>query len=536
MLSARNTQTEPGTMPHPQSQIDLQSLLVQALIDPGRYPERPDTVEHLETHISHVFLAGEHAYKIKKPLNLGFLDFSDLQRRRHFCFEELRLNRRLAPSLYLDCIPIRGSAENPVLGGDDGEIVEWAVRMRRFPQEALLDRVLARGALRREHIDALARSLARFHRETPAVGADQPYGEPEAVAELALDNFRLARPNLDDADDLAALARLEGWTRAEIERLRPAFAQRKREGFVRECHADPHLGNVVLDGDAVTIFDCVEFSPRISCSDTMADLGFTYMDLCQRGATALAHRLVNVYLEHSGDYGALEVFPFYACYRAMVRAMVASIRLRQLAGEARAPALAEFRAYLRLAEGFTRPAPPLLLITHGVSGSGKSTATAAILEAFGAVRLRSDVERKRLYGLGPLEASGSAVGGGIYTAQASARTYARLEALAAMLLGFGVPVLVDATFPEREGRERFAELAASRGVPFVVLVCAAAPEALRARVAARAAGGTDAAEADLDVLERQLARYAPPAADEPVLAAGDDPVAALRHWLATRTG
>ncbi|PWV59070.1 hypothetical protein C7443_11268 [Plasticicumulans acidivorans] len=488
------------------------------MMAPGLYPQ-VTTVDRLETHISYVFLAGEYAYKIKKPLNLGFLDFSELSRRRYFCEEEVRLNRRLAPDIYLDCIPICGSAENPQIGGDAQDAIEWAVRMRRFRQEDLLDRVLADGRLQPRHIDAIGRRLAQFHAGIAVAGDDSAFGTPQSAADPALENFRHSRELLPAAQDQAALDRLETWTRAELERIQPALRRRKAEGRIRECHGDLHLGNMILAGDEVTIFDCIEFNDAFRWIDVTADLAFVLMDLEQRGAPAYAHRLLNVWLEFSGDYDALEVLPFYLVYRAMVRAKVAGIRLAQPghSPQAAAALLAEAREYLALAQRFTAPRPPFLLITHGVSGSGKSTLTGVLLEAFAAIRLRSDVVRKRLFGLGPLDDSHSAVAGGIYTAEASTLTYERMLELAARLLGLGYPVLVDATFPQDWQRTPFRELAAECNVPFVLLACTADPQTLRERVAARHASGHDAAEADLAVLEQQLAHYVAPAASEQAL-------------------
>lgn len=518
---------------------DRFTTLIDALADPVRFPGPPARVSRIETHISVVLLAGDDAYKIKKPLNLGFLDFSDLARRRAFCAAEVQLNRRLAPSLYLDSIAITGSAENPVLGGDPAEAIEFAVHMRRFPQEALLDRCLADGRLRAEHLDALAERLAAFHTDTAApLPAASHFGSPETVAAPAFDNFRHTRELLADPADLARLERLEAWTRGAHAAAAPAIARRKAEGRVRECHGDLHLGNMILTEGGVEVFDCIEFNDEFRCIDTASDLAFLVMDLVQRGAEGWAWRLLNTYLEHGGDFGALEVLPFYLVYRAMVRAKVAAIRLHQpgLDAPAQAALLAECRSYLALAERFTQPRVPFLLLTHGVSGSGKSTATQAVLEAFGAIRLRSDVERKRLFGLAPRANSAAAVAGGIYTPAANARTYARLLELAGTVLALGWPVLVDATFPEAAHRAPFRALAAARGVPCVLLACHADPDQLRARVAARVATGNDAAEADLPVLERQLAAYTPPPADEhPLDARGlDTPslLAALARRLA----
>ena len=501
-----------------------QTALIGALLQPNCYPHPVETVEHLQTHISHVLLAGDYAYKIKKPLSLGFLDFTSLERRKYYCEEELRLNRRLAPEIYLDCLPISGEPAHPILGG--GAAIEYAVRMRRFPQDALLDRVLAAGRLESGYLDGLARRLAEFHHTIAIADPSAPFGQPERVRQPMLDDFTYTRPLLTDPADLDVLAAVERWTLATSERLWPRLAERKASGWIRECHGDLHLGNMILTGAGeVTVFDCIEFNDDLRWIDVINDLAFLIMDLRFRGAGSFAQRLLNTYLEYSGDFGGAPLLSYYQVYRAMVRAKINAIQAGQddIPGPDRAVAHSLCRAYLRLALALTRPETPFLLITHGVSGSGKSHRTGQLLERFaGAIRIRSDVERKRLFGLSPLADSHSALGQNLYAPDASARTYQRLYVLADGLLAAGHPVLVDATFMKRAHRQPFRELADRHGIPFILLDCAADPDTLRERVAARRARGDDAAEADVEVLERQLQYDEPPAADENPLQTRDD--------------
>lgn len=516
-----------------------QTILIAALLRPERYPHPVATVEHLQTHISHVLLAGDYAYKIKKPVNLGFLDFTSLERRKYYCEEELRLNGRLAPELYLDCLPIGGEPANPILGADSDPI-EYAVRMRRFPQDALLDRTLADGRLKLPDLDALARRLAAFHRAIPVADPAAPFGLPERVRQPMLDDFTHTRPLLTDPTDREVLAIVEEWTLATSERLRPRLIERKAGGFIRECHGDLHLGNMVLgDAGRITVFDCIEFNEDLRWIDVINDLAFLIMDLRFRGAGAFAQRVLNTYLEYSGDFAGATLLTYYQVYRAMVRAKVNAIQTRQdgVSEADRAIAYDQCSAYLHLALALTQPEISFLLITHGVSGSGKSRQTGHLLEQFpGAIRIRSDVERKRLFGLGPLDDSSSTLGGGLYTSDASARTYARLYELADQLLGAGQPVLVDATFMKRVHRQPFRELAGRHGVPFILLDCVADPDTLRARVTARRARGDDAAEADVAVLERQLQFDESPTADEnPLKTEGDDDLERVRSVIVAAT-
>ncbi len=517
-------------MPCPDESL-AQSVLIAALLQPDRYPHPVTAVEHLQTHISHVLLAGDYAYKIKKPVNLGFLDFTRLERRHDDCEQELRLNRRLAPDLYLDCLPIGGEPSAPVLGAEPA--IEYAVRMHRFPQAALLDRALADGRLQSRHIEALARQLAAFHRHLPAADPVTPFGEPEQVRQPMLEDFTQTRPRLTDPADLAILAEVERWTLEASERLQSRLQERKAGGWIREGHGDLHLGNMILTDEGQVIpFDGLEFNEALRWIDIVNDLAFLTMDLQARGAGSFAQRLLNTWLEYSGDFAGMALLNYYQVYRAMVRVKVNAIQAHaaDIPEADRSAALARCRDYLRLALTLTREPAPFLLITHGVSGSGKSRRTGQLLEVLpGAIRIRSDVERKRLFGLEPLDDSRSGPGQGLYTAEASARTYQRLYALAEELLAAGHSVLVDATFLKRIHREPFRELAARRGVPFILLECVADPATLRKRVAARQERGDDATEADVAVMERQLQFVEPPAPDEqPLKTGGDEDLAVLR--------
>lgn len=469
----------------------------------------------VQTHISWVLLTGDYAYKIKKPLNLGFLDFSTLDKRRFFCEEEVRLNRRLAPGLYLDVVPITVSNGEPRMGGS-GPPVEYAVRMRQFPDDARLDHVLARGGLRPEHMDALARQVADFHASLPPPAPETRFGTLANVALYARQNFEQIRSRLGDAGDLARLAELEGWTERELEERADQISARREQGFVRECHGDLHLANMALLGERVEVFDCIEFNPELRWIDVMSEVAFTVMDLHDRGRGDLANRFLNAYLEAGGDYGGLPLIPFYLVYRALVRAKVAAIRFAgtELQDGERAAALSQCRDYLDLASGFTRPRRPALLITHGPSGAGKTTLTTPLVQALGAIRLRSDVERKRLFGLSPGARSGSGIGNGIYGREADTQTYGRLAELAQCAVGAGYPVIVDATFLKREQRAAFRQLARRCRMPFAILDFHAPQAALRERIKERGAAAQDASEAGIEVLERQQAMEEPLAADE----------------------
>ncbi len=480
--------------------------LIEGLMEPAAYPHPAKPVVHIETHISHVFLAGKFAYKLKKPLDLGFLDFSTLARRHHCCLEELRLNRRLAPGLYLDVVPVTGTPDRPRMGGTpgaDAPVLEWAVHMHRFPQEGLLDRC----ELTPDLVDQLAERIAAFHREIPPAPPDSVFGTPEAVLEPMLENLRHVRARVEEPGSAQCLDRLETWTRTRWRELTPAILARRAADRVRECHGDMHRGNIALMEGEPLIFDALEFNPRLRWIDTASELAFLIMDLEEAREQDMARRLLNRYLEVGGDYEALKVLDFYKVYRAMVRAKVLAIRLGQpdLSLDAASPLRRDCARYLALAENYTRRRRPRLLIACGLSGSGKSRLGRRLREALPMVQLRSDVERKRLFGLDAGARTTTSPNSGIYFPQATEWTYQRLHRLADVVLGCGYDALVDATFLTRERRRAFRELANSRGAGYVVLGLSAPVEVLRRRVTRRLVEGCDASEASLAVLERQLA-------------------------------
>ncbi|UHD18871.1 bifunctional aminoglycoside phosphotransferase/ATP-binding protein [Thiocapsa bogorovii] len=493
--------------------VDTFPCLIHALMRPDAYPHPADPVEHIETHISHVFLAGAFAYKLKKPIDLGFLDFSTLERRRRCCEEELRLNRRLAPALYLGVVAVTGTANAPRIGGT-GPVQEYAVQMHRFPQEALLDRQELSGEL----IDRLAVEIAEFHARIPVADPESPFGTPDAVLAPMVENLVQIRSRALLPDPRERLDRVEAWTRARWQSLIPMIERRRRNGFVRECHGDMHRGNVALVNGEIRIFDAIEFNPFLRWIDTASEIAFLTMDLDESGAEPLGRRFLNRYLERSGDYELLSLLDLYKVYRALVRAKVMAIRLAQAdldpAQEARDRSTCI--RYLELAESYTCIRSPRLLIACGLSGSGKSYMARLLREALPLIHLRSDIERKRLFGISETVSARASLDAGIYFPTATEWTYDRLLRLAEAILGYGYDVLVDATFIRAARRALFWDLARRQRIPIAILALDAPLDVLRHRIVSRRAEKQDVSDADVRVLERQRLALEPLASDERV--------------------
>jgi len=484
-----------------------QPELIRSLLKPDVYDHPVTDIELIETHISWVILTGAYAYKIKKPIDLGFLDFSTLEKRHFCCNEELRLNSRLAAAIYLEVVAISGTREQPVLHGT-GESVEYAIKMVQFPQQAQLDNMLANGELEKHHMDAIADLVAGFHTNTGVAAEDSNFGDPEHVYQPVEENFTQIRQHLHTSKYDEQLDALEDWSQEKFSSLKPVFEQRKHDGYIRECHGDMHLRNLVWFNGEPLAFDCLEFNPALRWIDTLSEVAFLVMDLQDRNQPELAQRFLNAYLERSGDYPGMRVFHFYLAYRALVRAKVDAIRTGQhgIPVAEKHEAEEEFHDYLKLARSYTRLSKPKLIITRGMSASGKSTLTQPILELMGAIRIRSDVERKRLFGIQADADSAAGIDKGIYSVEAGIRTYEKLLLLTDALLEAGITVIVDAAFLKYEQRRPFRELALKKQIPFIIVEFSAAAETLRQRIKART---HDVSDADLSVLEHQLATAQP---------------------------
>ena len=482
-----------------------------------------ELVERIETNISTILLFDEFAYKLKKPVCLNFVDYTALEARRFFCEEEVRLNKRFAPDLYLACVPISGSISRPVLEGG-GKPIEYAVKMKRFDRRFQGNVLVQTGGLNALLIDALADTIARFHSEAPQqselIGSELVSGIQSNVS----DNFQDVQALFSRSSTTRQkqCADIVVWTKECLRSLKGTFLKRAAEGFVRECHGDLHLSNLVKSGDKWIAFDCIEFNRQLRWIDVMSDLAFPAMDLAARQVPHLAYRLLNRYFEVTGDYAGLKVLRFYLVYRALIRSKVLALGTISQ-GDALTQRLMEEQQgedsgrracrYLSEAHRWARSRiRPGLIITHGISGSGKSYASKWIADHFGYIRIRSDVERKRLHGIAIDRGSGSSVGSGIYSTLDDQITYRKLAELAECALSGGWPVILDATFLKRNRRDMARRLSQRLHCPFTILVLTAPIEVMRVRLENRR--GLDASEAGADVMEAQLTHYEPLAPSE----------------------
>jgi hypothetical protein len=473
--------------------------LIQALLNPAAYPHTVTHIELIETHISWVLLTGQYAYKIKKNVQFDFLDFSTLEKRHFYCQEELRFNSRFAADLYLQVVPITGSAQHPQMNGS-GEAIEYAVQMQQFDGSQLLSHIADRGELTPAIIDQLAALTADFHKNAKADKSDSHFGTPQETHHWFQGNFAHIFPLINNEKFLQQILQLEHWGEQALLKNKRLMELRKQQGFIRECHGDLHLGNITLIDGKVTPFDGIEFNPGLHWIDVISEIAFVVMDLQQRGLNQLAHRFLNRYLSASGDYDGLTLLPYYLVYRALVRCKVALLCWEQ---HKNPQDLQEAESYANLAESFSQSKLPRLLITHGYSGSGKSTFSAQIAENQGIIHLRSDIERKRLIDQSQ-KSAGNEVNQGLYTAENVLLVYRRLVELASSILDAGFSVLIDAAFLQSSQRELFAALAAEKQVDFVILDFYAPELELKRRISARQQSGNDASEATLAVLEHQL--------------------------------
>ncbi|MBX9706109.1 MAG: AAA family ATPase [Gammaproteobacteria bacterium] len=482
--------------------------LIKNLQKPDLYPHPVREFHLYETHSSMVLTTGDYVYKIKKAVDFGFLDYSSLEKRKYHCEREIAFNKKLADDIYLEVVPIYGSNAHPSFE-PHGEPIEYAVKMRQFPQQAILGQLLQSNQLTPEIIEQLTVAITEFHEQAEIANNAKEYGNPEHIHRFVMDNFEETLPLLSNQQEIVQLKTLANLTQLCYDGIRDKLRQRKEQGWVRRCHGDMHLNNIVMIADQPKIFDCIEFNEDFIWTDVMGDLGFIIMDLDEHNKPELARLLLNSYLEQTDDYSALTVLPYFCAYRAMVRAKVDQLRLTQpgLSTAEKRAIHKHYQQCLTLLKHYLEPRQPMLIIMSGFCASGKSSVARQIATRIGAIQIRSDVERKRLAGLSLAEDSQSRLYDDLYQSDITDNVYQHLADLAQRIIAAGFSVVVDATFLRKELREIFIRLSSKLDVPLTIVQCKAPDDILRERVTDRREAKEDVSEARLDVLEHQLKHH-----------------------------
>jgi aminoglycoside phosphotransferase family enzyme/predicted kinase len=499
---------------------------LEGLLGPSAYFHPSGEVDLVTTHISWVFLAGDYAYKIKRPVRYPFIDLTSLERRRFLCEEELRLNRRFAPQLYVEVCRVVAAEGGARMAGSDsagvagsalnGEVIlDYAVRMRRFPREEELDQLLDARRIEPHELERFGHELAQLHARLPAALAASSWGKPEEVQAHLLRNLLECADAARAFGSATEVLALRDALQAKLATSASWMAVRRSNGRIRECHGDLHSRNIVRVEGRLVPFDCLEYDAALRWIDTADEVAFLLSDMNARGRPLRAHAFRTGYLAESGDYHACGGLALYEAHRALVRAKVAALSATE-SGDAGARETLH-REYLRLvafAGEALAPKTPRLLLMSGLSGSGKTWLARQLAARLSAVHVRSDVERKRRAGLRELAPSHSSLGAGLYSREATAALYEDLVRAADDVLSGNIVAIVDATFLERAQRARFTELAARHGVPLQLILCEAPEPLLRARIMERSQAGRDSSEAGLEVLAWQAAHAEPVMADE----------------------
>jgi uncharacterized protein len=487
--------------------------ILKCLQDPSAYPVKTRKVELVQTHVSWLFLTDTHVFKLKKPVNFGFLDFSTLELRRFYCTEELRLNRRLCPDIYEQVIELRETAAGASFAGD-GKILEYAVMMKRLPADRMLDRLIDSDRISAEDIRAVALEISRFHYNAPTSPHISEFGSLEQIQFNWRENFEQAAQFRASTLPPAVSTTIRSYVDTFIGSHTSLFDERISNGYIRECDGDIHLGNICLQNGSAYIFDCIEFNERFRNSDTAADIAFLIMDLEFHRRPDLADEALTSYISASGDTGCAKLITFYKVYRAFVRGKVESLQFLDTSIDPEAKGAAEKRAigYFRLAQGYCLRStlPPTLLITCGTMGCGKSTLARQLAFELGLNTFNSDTVRKKLAGLHPETAVKVSFREGLYSNEMSQATYLQLERLADIELTSGHSVVIDAGFGTASDRAGFARLAASHGARFVILFVQCDPDEQERRLYQRSSGGGSVSDGRVELLDQQKNAFEPP--------------------------
>ena len=485
--------------------------LIQQMLQPGFYPHRvTEPVQLIQTHISFVLLTGDYTYKIKKPVNFGFLDYSTLAKRKHFCTQELLMNQRTAPEIYLEVLPIFQTGDSFQLGSNlpaitSAEIaVEYVLKMREFPQDSLLLSLLERGLVTDQLMADLGREVANFHSTVISNSYIRRFGEVSQIRTAIDNNYLISEKYIGGPQTQTQYQETKDYTDAFFANNPELFNRRIANNKIRECHGDLHLRNIALWKDKILLFDCIEFNEQFRFVDVMYDVAFTVMDLESRGRRDLGDAFLNTYIEQTGDWEGLQLLPLYLSRQAYVRAKVTSLMLDDPAiSTAQKAEISQTAAhYYQLAWQYTKPRRGKLTLMSGLSGSGKSTAARYLARRTGAIHIRSDAVRKHLGGI-PLNERG---GEDLYSDEMTAQTYGRLLELGIILADRGWDVILDAKFDRQNLRTDAINQAQSHGLPLQIIYCTAPIEVLQERLQQRSG---DIADATAELLSSQQAAFQP---------------------------
>ncbi len=498
---------------------EAQRPIIDALSSPATYPPRDgvDTVEVRETHSAVVFLAGSRAYKMKKAVDYGFLDFTTLQKRRHFCYQELFLNQRAAPDIYREVRAVipNGRGGYRIVAEENPAAVEYLVQMVRLPEDMMLDARLERGEVTPEMMAELGRIVANVHAHEPTSDKIAAAGDLEGVRFNIEENFEQTEAYIGRTISQETYDAVSRYARRFMKQREALFHSRSLNGFVRDTHGDLHVQQICIEADGrIHVLDCIDFNERFRYGDVAWDVGFMAMDLEARGHANLARAFVDGYLEKADDPGMPELLPFYQCYRAYVRGKVEGFRLDQpgLSDQEATEVRERAEAYFRLAEQYARTMiGPNIVLIGGLMGTGKSTLAEGLARERGHAYFSSDVVRKQLAGVPEDERHFVEWNTEIYSPEMTERTYDETARLAAEALSQGRSVVVDASFSNARQRQRFTDLSNTTGVPLLMVLCELPEEETRQRLDARVEERGVPTDGRWEIYAAQRDSFQPPA-------------------------
>ena len=474
------------------------SNLIKQLQNTNSYPHVVETtIKVIQTHISAIFLTGDYAYKIKKPVYFGFLDYSSMEKRQHFLNQELTMNQAIAPDIYLDVLPITIQNEQVKIGGE-GEIIDYVLKMNQFPQDSLFINLFLAGKLEKHHLEELGKIVAEFHKNTKTDDYIRSFGDIEVIKKSIDENYEITDKYIGIIQTKEKYQETKNFTDSYFKLKQDYFRQRKQENKIRECHGDLHLKNICLWNNKIQLFDRIEFNEEFRYVDVMCDVAFTVMDLDARNRQDLSNIFLNTYLEHTGDWQGLQVLPVYLSRQAYVRAKVNSMILDDpnISQENHQKAQQEAKNYYHLAWKYTQQHQGKIIIMSGLSGSGKTTVAKYIAEKINGILIRSDAVRKHL-GNVSLDETGNSE---LYSEEMNQKTYERLIKLGEIVAKEGFNLILDAKFDRHQLRKPVIEIAKKDNIFLTILSCYAPVEILSDRLSKRKG---DISDATSDLLQQQ---------------------------------